>query len=251
MEVHHHPIDIGSHTARKKWTHYFWEFLMLFLAVFAGFLAEYKLEHVIEHDREKQYIVSLIEDLKDNDRQISDGLMVQEKRIAMMDSMIDMLNYPVKIKGNEGLLYYLARISPRSQPLSLNTRTFEQLKNSGNFRLIRKIETSNKIMSYYENIPLLRLVEELYQKEFEQYKILASRIFDPTVFSKMENKAGAIVRTNENVSLQSYDINLIKQLAVFAVYMNGSARGVIQQATKIKSEGKLMMDYLQNEYHLK
>ena len=27
MEVHAH-----THTARKKWTHYFWEFLMLFLA---------------------------------------------------------------------------------------------------------------------------------------------------------------------------------------------------------------------------
>ena len=33
MEVHAH-----THTARKKWTHYFWEFLMLFLAVFCGFL---------------------------------------------------------------------------------------------------------------------------------------------------------------------------------------------------------------------
>jgi len=28
MEVHHH-----SHTTRCKWTHYFWEFLMLFLSV--------------------------------------------------------------------------------------------------------------------------------------------------------------------------------------------------------------------------
>ena len=28
MEVHAH-----SHTERKKWSHYFWEFLMLFLAV--------------------------------------------------------------------------------------------------------------------------------------------------------------------------------------------------------------------------
>ena len=34
MEVHAH-----SHTPQKeKWTHYFWEFLMLFLAVFCGFL---------------------------------------------------------------------------------------------------------------------------------------------------------------------------------------------------------------------
>jgi L-aminopeptidase/D-esterase-like protein len=35
MEIHHHPIAIGSHTARKKWTHYLWEFLLLFLAVCA------------------------------------------------------------------------------------------------------------------------------------------------------------------------------------------------------------------------
>ena len=31
MEVHAH-----AHTARKKWTHYFWEFLKLFLAIFTG-----------------------------------------------------------------------------------------------------------------------------------------------------------------------------------------------------------------------
>ena len=59
MEVHAH-----THTARKKWTHYFWEFLMLFLAVFCGFLAEYQLEHKIEKDRGKQYVISFFEDLK-------------------------------------------------------------------------------------------------------------------------------------------------------------------------------------------
>jgi hypothetical protein len=58
MEVHAH-----THTERKKWTHYFWEFLMLFLAVFCGFLAENQREHMIEHQREKQYIGSFYEDL--------------------------------------------------------------------------------------------------------------------------------------------------------------------------------------------
>jgi hypothetical protein len=58
MEVHAH-----THTARKKWTHYFWEFLMLFLAVFCGFLAEYKLEHTIEHQREKEYARALYDEL--------------------------------------------------------------------------------------------------------------------------------------------------------------------------------------------
>jgi hypothetical protein len=59
MEVHHH-----AHTFRKKWTHYFWEFLMLFLAVFCGFLAEYQLEHKIEKNREKQFMKSTLVDLQ-------------------------------------------------------------------------------------------------------------------------------------------------------------------------------------------
>ena len=56
-------MEVHAHTPRKKWTHYFWEFLMLFLAVFCGFLAEYKLEHIIEHQREKQYMQSMLRDL--------------------------------------------------------------------------------------------------------------------------------------------------------------------------------------------
>ena len=53
MEVHAH-----SHTARKKWTHYFWEFLMLFLAVTLGFLVENQREHYIEHETSKKYMLA-------------------------------------------------------------------------------------------------------------------------------------------------------------------------------------------------
>src|SRR5690349_13095283 len=62
MEVHHHPH--AGIPGKKKWTHYIWEFLMLFLAVFCGFIAENIREHKIEHARGRQYIVSFTEDLK-------------------------------------------------------------------------------------------------------------------------------------------------------------------------------------------
>ena len=58
MEVHHH-----AHSERKKWTHYFWEFLMLFLAVFCGFLAENQREHMVEHKREEKFAKRLLSDL--------------------------------------------------------------------------------------------------------------------------------------------------------------------------------------------
>ena len=57
MEVHAH-----THTERKKWTHYFWEFFMLFLAVTLGFLVENQREHYVEHRREKQYMQSMVEE---------------------------------------------------------------------------------------------------------------------------------------------------------------------------------------------
>ena len=62
MEVHAHTSRTSG--TRKKWTHYLWEFIMLFLAVFCGFLAENQREHYIEHQREKQYMRSLLEDLQ-------------------------------------------------------------------------------------------------------------------------------------------------------------------------------------------
>ena len=66
MEVHAH-----THTPRKKWTHYFWEFLMLFLAVFCGFLAEYQLEHKIEKDRERKFMRLLVQDLQSDSDSIA------------------------------------------------------------------------------------------------------------------------------------------------------------------------------------
>ncbi|HVT85163.1 MAG TPA: hypothetical protein VHD35_08155 [Chitinophagaceae bacterium] len=248
MEVHHHPHESHEH---KKWHHYFWEFFMLFLAVTLGFLVENLREHVVETKKEKEYIQSLIADLKDDDSAINEALIEQENRTAMMDSMITILNDPSRIHGNEGVLYYWARLSPRLGALPVNTRTFEQLKNSGNFRLIRNMETSNKIMSYYEDIPSIRLVEGIFLREFDQYKILASRIFDPAVFISMEKKNGDIIRTEKNPPLQSYDPALIKQFSVFAVYMNGSARGIMTVAKELHEKGKAIIEYLQNEYHLK
>ncbi len=47
MEVHRH-----NHRPVTKWTHYLWEFLMLFLAVFCGFMAE----NLREHSIEKKYL---------------------------------------------------------------------------------------------------------------------------------------------------------------------------------------------------
>ena len=252
MEVHAHShLASGeTHTPRKKWTHYLWEFLMLFLAVFCGFLAEYKLEHTIEHQREKQYIRSLIADLKDDQKTLSDHILHVKTGISRMDSVISILNAPVLIADNTGNLYYLARVAPRLNPLSTNNRTFEQLKNSGNFRLISDISTSNRIMDYYEKFPLIRLLESVNETEFNEYKKIAAKIFDPAVFIKMEGNNSEIIRTTENPSLRTTDKELLQELSVFSVYMHGTKKGILGVDEDLKIAGAELIEYLQEEYHL-
>ncbi len=246
MEVHAH-----SHTARKKWTHYFWEFLMLFLAVFCGFLAEYQLEHKIEKDREKQFINSLAADLQDDIKSLDAKLEFENSGIAQLDTLINLLNSPELAKQNGDQLYYVARIGPRSNPFANNSRTFDQLKNSGGFRLIRSAESSNKIMGYYNQFSLIRLLEDNYNHEFDNYKRIAAKIIDPGVLRKQESHTGIIHRSNFNPSLITYDAGLLKELGFHTLQMNGSRRSKLLLLETLKKSGEELMGYLKKNYHLK
>lgn len=247
MEVHHH-----THAAhgKKNWKTYFWEFFMLFLAVFCGFLAEYQLEHVIEHNREKEYIHSLLADLETDKQTLERQILHVKSTIVMMDSVITFLNSPSLITANSGQLYYLARMAPRFQTLSINSRTFEQLKNSGNFRLIRNIEVSNKMMAYYEKLPLIRQIETIYNDEFNEYKKLAAKVFDPVILKQMESDKQGINRTNANPPLRTTDNEVLKELSVFSIYMNGSRKGILDAEDDLKSSGTELVKFLKQEYHV-
>ena len=132
MEVHAH-----SHTARKKWTHYFWEFLMLFLAVFCGFLAEYQLEHTIEHQREKIYMKSLVADLKSDTSEIRAVIEFNIIKFHGLDTLASSLNKELISEEDEIQLYYLnRRYAVNIYTMIFNDRTIRQLLSSGNLRMI-------------------------------------------------------------------------------------------------------------------
>src|SRR5436190_9365984 len=143
MEVHHHPIPIGSHTDRKRLKHYFWEFLMLFLAVFCGFLAENFREHQVEHRREKQYMESLLNDLSADTVNISKGIPLRLERIAAIDTVLMFFNTHHDAKTISGKLFRTIRRTTWDVRIVRNTVTINQLKNAGNMRLVRNKEVGD------------------------------------------------------------------------------------------------------------
>lgn len=245
MEVHAH-----AHTPRKKWTHYFWEFLMLFLAVFCGFLAEYQLEHKIEKEREKQFIASLISDLKDDTLNITKQVRYIETGMALFDTLSMLLESSASARKNVATIYYASRMGIRLTPFVNNSRTVDQLKNSGGFRLIRNQETSGRIISYYSGFPELRMVEGMFEEENNAFKEVASRIMDQSVYRRQILPDGTVARLKGDLALLTYDPALLNQLGFYAVEMNGSRRGMLGMLQKLRQNASGLLSYLQNKYHL-
>jgi hypothetical protein len=202
MEVHAH-----THTPRKKWTHYFWEFLMLFLAVFCGFLAEYQLEHKIEKDREKQFIRSLFYDIKADIASFNRLILVRNKREKSLDSISLLLNSATPSDYSREL-YFHAVTASRTLTIRLlpNDGTMQQLKNSGAFRLIRNRVIADSIAKYDVNIRSTLRQGDVEETLIQDYRSSAPSIFNALVFDKMldeENNPSRL--TGESPALLPFD----------------------------------------------
>ena len=243
MEVHHH-----AHSSRKKWTNYFWEFLMLFLAVFCGFLAEYQLEHVIERNREKEFIQTFIEDLKTDTTAIRLNIIFRKKKMEQMDSLMLLLSTQ-KIKGNEKDLYYFGRTLIRSSRFQSNDRTISQLKSSGSLRLIRNEQVADSIMSYQKLVEILIVNDEDERIERRNTFPIISHIFNPFVFDKMVT-IGGIKRLDYNPPLRSYDTNLQQDLAFYIHQIKGSTFLIEARLEQLNKKAINMLTLLKKEYHL-
>ena len=157
MEVHAH-----THTERKNWKHYFWEFFMLFLAVFCGFLAENQREHYVEHQREKQYMVSMLEDLETDIVELKKGIISADSTNHYTDTVLIFLS---NNKIEDKLPYrfsFMMRLAGQRLTLINTDRTSSQLKNSGAMRLIRNKKVVDGFLHYWNQIEKTNVTLERY-----------------------------------------------------------------------------------------
>ena len=140
-----------SNTLLKKIKDHFFDFILLFLAVFCGFMADNWRETLSEHQREKLFIRSIVEDVI-SDTLESDKTLVRLKTMNIgIDSVLVELLNPETIENSNNVF----RLWTKNLGLEVfvsNDRTIEQLKSSGELRLIRKKEVSDRIMKYDQTL---------------------------------------------------------------------------------------------------
>ncbi|MFN9949293.1 MAG: hypothetical protein ACK53B_00850 [Bacteroidota bacterium] len=192
MEVHHHTHH------PKRWKEYFWEFFMLFLAVFCGFLAEIQVEHYVEHQREKKYIYTLLEDLQRDLDDFDKDLPGWQRVIKMVDTLRAELEKPSQLM-NHALIYKLSNNLTYNNTFFYHDRTISQLKNGGNFRLIRKKDIADTLIEYDASIIYgLKDVEQFYTNNiFPQLRSLRNQFLSSKFYHLLKNDTAFTAAINK------------------------------------------------------
>ncbi|HEX3166648.1 MAG TPA: hypothetical protein VHQ93_10290 [Chitinophagaceae bacterium] len=247
MEVHAH-----SHTERKKWTHYLWEFLMLFLAVTLGFLVENQREHYVEHQREKQFIQSLFNDIKSDTTNIVKIINARTAKERMIDSMIYMMNSSDP-GGFIRLIYPYAILVGRTLPYRFipNDGTMQQLKNSGALRLIRNRIVVDSIAKYDINVRNILGQYSVEENQIEHYRTAAAKIFDALVFDSMIDENATVVNPPpDNASFQPFTKRELSEWNYRIYGLNGINKANRRDLRLLLKQAAELLDLLKKEYHI-
>jgi hypothetical protein len=245
MEVHHH-----SHSARKKWTHYFWEFFMLFLAVTLGFFVENQREHYIEHRRETQYMKSMMMDLQ-SDLENIELTKTEKERMVQFGDSITQLYIAGDYSSHAGRFYYYARHFSTYQNLFFMTDgTLIQLKNSGGFRLIRKQSVVDSLQAYDNLYTQFTLSQERESAFLADYREVMSKVFDIKVFDKMVKSYSEINMPEGNPPLFNNDRQLINELLIKIHIAKRNKLGSIRYLDRLKNKANHLISIIKKEYRL-
>jgi hypothetical protein len=256
MEVHHHSHTVPIAIGRKKWTHYLWEFLMLFLAVFAGFMAENWREHITEHKREKQYIMSLLTDLKEDTFNLASSIADNIKQFKGMDTLvIELGNKNLNNDSIQKSMYILNwRYASNMNTMTINERTIRQLLSSGNMRLIHHQEISDSIMQYYGQ-PKEDLAgqDRIYEEMMKRVVLYAEDIFDNTIRKSQINKDNTFYWDTkwDKLKLLTSDNVVLRKYSRIVLNARGMAGNYIYMLMDLSKRAVDLITFLKKEYRLK
>ena len=206
METHAHHLH---KTPGSGWLHYLFEFFMLFLAITLGFFVENWRDHYVENKRERQFIITLGEDLKSDTAQLTTDILRGQSRETMIDSLIVLLALPARSNYGAQIYYYARNIS---RPVLYD----QQLRN-----LQFAFDDEN------------RMRDGLRDK--------AGKIFDGTVFNQMFDNRDSLPFTiykkpQGNPALISQNPEYINDYISVAQYLKGPVRIIRLREENLKEE---------------
>jgi len=235
---------------KKNWKSYFKEFFMLFLAVFCGFLAENYRESLSVQKIEKEYILSLVEDLKTDTTNLNLYITFRKEKSVLMDSLAEMmLSNRRNLFGNQ--IYFLARQVFNEQAFFYSDGTIQQLKNAGNLRLLRKRNVVNALLTYEKKVKVLGEWDENDNKTKSTFREMGGKVFNSSELNKTMDSNMRFVMPTSNPQLITDDFKVINEVAFQIHYLSKMTKGNSLRAEALSYDAGRLLELIQAEYKLK
>lgn len=223
------------------WKHYFYEFLMLFLAVFCGFLSENMRETRINREREVLLMESMIKNLEQDTAQVNLSLK-DTARFAGMDSLIDILQLRTTKKMDQDKALWLLNSAFNYEATSsfATKSTLTQLNSGGNMWLVRKQIVVDSLNSL--DITLVALNEQFktFTNSMDKSYNIEAQIFDFYYYKHRKKKA--VFMTD--------DLTLIHQCANSILLQKLIYRTYLYMLTAYSEQCTRLIKLIKKEYHI-
>ena len=223
---------------RGMWSRVF-DFLLLFLAVFFGFMADNWRERISENQREKAFIASIVEDLKSDTTESAKVLQQLRSIHQGIDSVLLLLLDP-EVMENSNQAY---RIWTRNLGLEVfvsNDRTIQQLKSSGEMRLIRNRAVSDRIMWY----------DLVLKKYYTQSDLMYSAIANTTYYNQLFDFIALHKNPDVPVPLTGQGKRNLNPAYAHLDLWNKGLTGLIGWLNVVHNEAGELLEFIQQEYRL-
>ncbi len=249
MEVHKHPHHV---THKKKWGEYLLEFFMLFFAVFLGFVAENIRETSVERHREKEYMQSLTEDVRNDIKTLNSGIEKTLFQIRGKDSIVQLISNGVQSPQQVNLLYqmhwkYVGYITE----IPFSKRTMNQLLNAGGLRLVTNKKVSDAIafyaakVDYHEKTRQPQYIDLNYRALFASGKLIDARYIRALPDKRYERAP------YENPVLRNTNTDQLKDFS-FALEMDkDNCILFVQYLEEVKELAVRLQSLLEKEYQFR
>ncbi len=238
MEVHAH-----THSERKKFTHYLWEFLMLFLAVFCGFLAENIRENKVEQQRAKELAKNLYKEIYADSVAVQESLAIRNKKEEACTYFINYVKDSnlVSLSPRFCPAYTWAFIHSAQQLFEPNDGILNQLRNSGELRYFKSSELQSAVGQLSVQVANIRNRNDKEYSYLEMYiRPFSLKYYD---FDWYES----FIQNGKIPLLQALNQNI---LPVFAGKIVNADKFSRQEAESMASYYLLMMRGTRQNYYL-
>jgi hypothetical protein len=223
---------------------------MIFLAVTMGFFAESLRENIADKEKEKEYIKSFVQNMKDDTASIANVLEENKMKIEKLQDVMSFsfknLSDPVIRK----LFYKSCNFIGYYSVFKSNDATLQQLKNSGGLRLIKRKNVADSI-SFYDNMVKIIYAAEVYYSNTTDYGIKAVReVLDYSVtYDSSYIKNDSL--SDKPLPFINNDPQKIKMLFNMVDYEIGAAKNYVTNIKQRLPFAIRLITFLEKEYNLK